>query len=409
MTEAPVQLLSSRLASGGSPPARQRSARLGACAVAVASALCFALGCQTKSAGAKPFPVPRDEPWIPERYVAYRSLEPLRIDGRLDERSWLVAPDSAAFVDIQGRTHAEPRFGTHAKMLWDADYFYVAARLSEPHLWATYRKRDSIIFHENDFEVFIDPDADNHRYVEIEINALGTVWDLLLVKPYRDGGPAKHDWNIAGLETAVSLKGTLNDGRDVDQGWSVEMAIPWTAFKGLGAMALPPEPGQQWRVNFSRVQWQLRWAASGYGKLRTPSGDELAEDNWVWSPQGLIAMHYPERWGFVQFSARKAGEQPERAVHMPDHTARQHLMQLYYAQKIYRSKHGKYASGVEPLKLPPAWTGKLRLLSSPGGYEARLPFPGGQARVDQLGRLQSSTTPPVAKPSPAGSRTDQAQ
>ena len=26
------------------------------------------------------------------------------------------------------------------------------------------------------------------------------------------------------------------------------------------------------------------------------------EDNWVWSPQGEIAMHLPERWGFLQFS-----------------------------------------------------------------------------------------------------------
>ena len=25
------------------------------------------------------------------------------------------------------------------------------------------------------------------------------------------------------------------------------------------------------------------------------------EDNWVWSPQGLVDMHVPERWGVVQF------------------------------------------------------------------------------------------------------------
>jgi hypothetical protein len=28
----------------------------------------------------------------------------------------------------------------------------------------------------------------------------------------------------------------------------------------------------------------------------------LAEDNWVWSPQGLINMHVPERWGWVEFA-----------------------------------------------------------------------------------------------------------
>lgn len=34
-------------------------------------------------------------------------------------------------------------------------------------------------------QIFIDPDANNHLYFEIEINALGTVWDLLLMRPYR--------------------------------------------------------------------------------------------------------------------------------------------------------------------------------------------------------------------------------
>lgn len=34
-------------------------------------------------------------------------------------------------------------------------------------------------------QIFIDPDANNHLYYEIEINGLGTVWDLLLVRPYR--------------------------------------------------------------------------------------------------------------------------------------------------------------------------------------------------------------------------------
>ena len=42
--------------------------------------------------------------------------------------------------------------------------------------------------------MFIDPDGDNHLYYEFEINALNTVWDLLLPKPYRDGGPALNGW-----------------------------------------------------------------------------------------------------------------------------------------------------------------------------------------------------------------------
>ena len=112
-------------------------------------------------------------------------------------------------------------------MLWDDDYFYFAADIEEPHLWATLTARDSVIFQDNDFEIFIDPDGDTHNYFELEINAFATVWDLMLVQPYRDGGPAIHAWDIAGLKAAVDARGTINRPDDRDDGWSVEIAIPW--------------------------------------------------------------------------------------------------------------------------------------------------------------------------------------
>jgi hypothetical protein len=67
-------------------------------------------------------------------------------------------------------------------MLWDYKYFYIAAQLQEPHIWATIKERDAIIYQDNDFEIFIDPDGDSHNYYEVEINAFGAFWDLLLLK-----------------------------------------------------------------------------------------------------------------------------------------------------------------------------------------------------------------------------------
>src|SRR4029079_10082199 len=78
----------------------------------------------------------------------------------------------------------------------------------------------------HDFEVFIDPNGDSQEYYEIEINALGTGWDLLLPRPYKDGGRAVHDWEIAGLRSAVHLDGTLNDPSDIDRRWTVQLAFP---------------------------------------------------------------------------------------------------------------------------------------------------------------------------------------
>lgn len=181
-------------------------------------------------------------------------------------------------------------------MLWDDEYFYIGALLEEPHVWATLTNHDSVIFHDNDFEFFIDPNGDTLEYYEFEINALNTGWDLFLDKPYRHGGKARNSWEIPGLQTAVFVDGTINDPRDLDRSWSVEIAIPWKALAEYARTPSPPRPGDEWRVNFSRVEWQHQIDSGRYRKI-----PGTREDNWVWSPQGEINMHIPERWGRVRF------------------------------------------------------------------------------------------------------------
>jgi hypothetical protein len=273
----------------------------------------------------------------PKGYVCYRAAETVEIDGDLRKAVWQAAAWTDDFVDIEGDLRPLPRFRTRAKMLWDDRYFYVAVEMEEPHVWATLTERDTVIFQDNDFEVFIDPDGDNHLYYELEVNALNTVWDLLLPKPYRDGGPAINGWDIAGLKTAVQVQGTLNDPTDMDRGWTVEIALPWTALKECTHQSAPPHHGDQWRVNFSRVEWQIDIVEGEYRKVAG-----TREDNWVWSPQGVVDMHRPEHWGYVQFSTEEAGTTPflpDPALHV-----RQQLMQVYYHQRAFRKEHGRYAT-----------------------------------------------------------------
>jgi len=231
---------------------------------------------------------------LPKTYVCPRVSQPLKIDGRLDDAAWQSAPWTDDFADIQGDTKPKPRFRTRAKMLWDDEYFYIAAEMEEPDVWATLTKHDSIIFHDNDFEVFIDPNGDTLEYYEFEMNALNTTWDLFLNKPYRKGGRADNSWEIPGLLTAVHVDGTLNHPGDKDRGWTLEIAFPWKAFEKYAHKPTPPKPGDEWRVNFSRVEWQIDSAT--YRKV-----PNTKEDNWVWSPQGVINMHVPEKWGVVRF------------------------------------------------------------------------------------------------------------
>ncbi|MEE4178497.1 MAG: carbohydrate-binding family 9-like protein [Bacteroides sp.] len=287
---------------------------------------------------------------FPRTYVAYRTSQKLFLDGRLDEADWQAVPWTEDFTDIEGSLKPSPFLQTRVKMLWDENYFYIAAELEEPHLWATYTERESIIFHENNFEVFIDPKGDTHNYYELEINALGTVWDLMLLKPYRNGGQPISAWDVAGFKYGIELRGTLNDPTDRDTLWTVEMAFPWKVLKEAAPGKRPPRAGDQWRINFSRVQWQIEAVEGLYQKvIKTETGLPYPEYNWVWSPQGVIDMHRPESWGYVQFSALKAGEGKEAFNIHQDEYLKFVLRELYYRQHNFFWEHQRYARSLEEL------------------------------------------------------------
>lgn len=260
-------------------------------------------------------------------YTCYRVKEPLTIDGRLDKPAWQLAPKSPRFVDM---VSGEPGFfDTRAAALWDDTYFYVAFWVEEPFLQADLTERDALIFQENDVELFIDG---GDCYYEFEINALGTIYEVFFI--WRDafrrgsrfdvaefdvmereavtfGGNydrdaatfwrgthprglrwAFLDWDFPGLQTAVSLNGTLNDNRDLDKGWGVEMALPWAGMNWLAnGRSLPPQNGDEWRMFFGRFQKLLA------------GGTELEpHPAWCWTPHGIYDTHRPESFTRVQFS-----------------------------------------------------------------------------------------------------------
>ncbi|MBN2433417.1 MAG: carbohydrate-binding family 9-like protein [Acidobacteria bacterium] len=285
----------------------------------------------------------------PRGYVCHRVPAPLTVDGRLDELSWSLALWSAPHVDIEGPLAAEPRHQTRVKMLWDNRYLYVGALLEDPHVWGTLTERNSVIFHDNDFEVFIDPDGDGHAYYEFEMNALNTVWNLFLDKPYKNGGiPVVRE--MPDQRSGVWVCGSLNDPKDTDHCWTVEIAFPWAVMAEYAGGACPPRDGDQWRISFSRVEWGFTIEDGRYRRVPWPGGRAggSEEANWVWTPQGVINMHRPETWGYVQFSSLPAG----RSVPLrPDETAavRYLLYQVHYAQQEFHRRHGRYARDLTEL------------------------------------------------------------
>lgn len=262
------------------------------------------------------FPCPSDEI---AHYTAYRVEQPLNIDGRLDELAWRLAPRSPRFVDL---VHGTPAIhDTQAAVLWDDTYLYVGFWVEEPLVRATLTERDSLVYNDNDVEVFI---ACRDAYYEFEINALGTVYEVFFIWDdayehyahipdlHRDiagarawnGVGYKHprgsrtgfwNWDLPGLRSAVCVDGTLNNDSDRDRGWTVELAFPWKGLQPLtitDGRALPPRDSEVWRMDFSRFNTY---------KAAPPAVDS---SGWTWSSHRVWDSHVPECFPYIHFSTQ---------------------------------------------------------------------------------------------------------
>ena len=214
-------------------------------------------------------------------YVCKKAKEVIQIDGKLDEVSWREAEG----INLSLIDGSLPKYATEAKLLWNKEALYISFFCTDPDIWGTMSKRDNPVYNEEVVEAFIDPDCDGKNYLEFEVSSLNTLLDLWILEPqllkFYDRWKA---WNAEDIRTGVTADGTINDWKDRDSSWSVEIAIGWNSFKGAGAKKLPPKDGDAWRINLYRIERPL------YADPEDSS----------WSP--THSFHAPERFGKVIFS-----------------------------------------------------------------------------------------------------------
>jgi hypothetical protein len=306
--------------------------------------LCTGLaGCSGEAPSAPAVDFTERRPFAPRTYVAQRTSTAPTIDGNLTDDAWTRAAWTAPFVNSEGRDRPAPPFRTRAKMTWDDRFLYLAAELEEPDVRASFTTRDTTVWRENAFEVFLDPTGDTHHYYEYQINARETQWDLLLTRPYRDGGVPISAWDLRGLKKGVAVQGTLNDPSDTDAGWTVELALPWSVLAEAAPNAEPPSDGDRWRVNLTRMQWPASVIDGRYVQ------DTTSNDASAWSPQGEGSFHMPERWGIVEFSDVAVGTTVDSVRLSRTDRVAWALRRLYYRQNAYEDAHGTYAPSLRAL------------------------------------------------------------
>ncbi|MBE7482144.1 MAG: carbohydrate-binding family 9-like protein [Polyangiaceae bacterium] len=194
----------------------------------------------------------------------------LTLDGKLDEPAWASAPSTGPFVDVRnGKPAAGFPVSGSVKLLWDEQNLYLGFDVKDPDIVSGFDKKqkDPHLWTKDTVEIMVDPDGDgdNKDYYEIQVNPEGLVFDSQFDdynSPKKDpDGPFGHQEWEAKLKSGIVVNGTLDKPGDKDEGYVVELAIPWKSFGK--AKAAPPKIGDIWRMNFYAMQENngVAWSA----------------------------------------------------------------------------------------------------------------------------------------------------
>lgn len=221
--------------------------------------------------------VARAQESAPTAYECRLTAEAIVIDGKLDEETWKHAAPLTFMVPV---THKKPQTATIGRIAWDKANLYVAFEAVDEDLKAVLTGHDSPTYKDDVLEVFFQPSLDGEVYHNIEINALGTVFDAIR-------GTEGKAWTCENMKTSIVLDGTINDPADHDKGWTMEVAIPFASLPSLGGAA--PKAGDEWKLHLARYDY------SAY----IEGGKELSSC----APLTKVNFHHRPDWLTLRFAA----------------------------------------------------------------------------------------------------------
>jgi hypothetical protein len=215
------------------------------------------------------------------RYEVKSIQETVIVDGKLSERAWAQASAITLMFPWDFQTGKKQK--TTAKLLRDKDTLYVGYEVEDIDITATHENRDDPTYKDDCVEIFIKPSTETDSYFGMEMNARGVLYDYFFPFPKE----LDKTLNFEDVQLKTALRGTLNQRNDQDQGWALELAVPFKNFAKL-SQQLPPKDGDQWRVQINR------WDGT-----EESGGRRLS----MWSHSGMKKAnpHNPERFGILAF------------------------------------------------------------------------------------------------------------
>jgi hypothetical protein len=198
-----------------------------------------------------------------------------------DTRSVLLSAHAGAWKPATTVTWGPAPYETSFRALWSPHGLYLRFDAADDRPWHTMTRRDDHLWEEEVVEIFVDIDRSGRNYAELEISPGNVVCDVRIVEPW----PNKQldfGWNIEGLKTSV-VRGPV--AASATGPWTAVAFLPWAAFRTLPSargVALPPRPGDRWRINLFRVK-----------RPGGPTAPEQSAVEVAWSDPGQPSFHVP--------------------------------------------------------------------------------------------------------------------
>ena len=248
------------------------------------------------------------------RYTCRRAPTAADLDGNLDKPFWKNVEQTSVFADLD--TGARAHLDTRAALQWDDGGLYIGFWVSDRDVrtldtgpFIMSRQENAVIvclaFSGAIYELGVTPSGaiDSQALVWKDAYARGGHYDvpefnLARLQPYVIDGFLKPEhargarwgfekWELPGLQAAVRVDGALNDRRHLDQGWTAEITLPWSAMKLLDDKnVLPQRIGTELRVELGRTE-----VVEGPGRTATAL--------WTWARHGSGNLHVPECYPVV--------------------------------------------------------------------------------------------------------------
>ncbi len=206
-----------------------------------------------------------------------RASGPIVIDGKCDDAAWAhVAP----ITDFRlWKTFGKPTEKTTFRICYDDTNLYALFECADPDVFALYDARDAYLWESDVVELFLKPSDDNPIYYEFEVAPNNAVFDARMVNTGSGGFRRWASWNCD-VRTAAQIEGTLNNWKDRDTGYTVEIAIPLGVFKEvIGDL---PLKGQVWKL--AAVRADLSTTLENEERSSTanvPEGDIHKKDGYA--------------------------------------------------------------------------------------------------------------------------------